>query len=140
MEEAIEEYESALKEEVKRGEILFRLSMLYARSGRCDRVLAILEDLEGTEYELAGRLLLGECYLGGGEGRKALMHLLEALQMVDLAVARGEEGLTQAYDEILYDDERMARLLADRLVAFFESEGWEGKVASLRDRVDEIVT
>jgi len=138
VEEAIEEYELALKEGVKRGEVLFSLSLLYAERGRCDRVLSLFEDLVGTEYELAGRFLLGKCYLGVGEGRKALMHLLEALKMVDLAVARGKEGLTQAYEEILYEDEKRARLLADRLVDFFESEDWEGRVTSLRERVEKI--
>jgi len=138
VEEAIEEYEIALKEGVKRGEVLFNVSLLYAERGRRDRVLSLFEDLVGTEYELAGRFLLGKCYLGEGEGRKALVHLLETLKMVDLAMARGKEGLTQAYGEILYEDEKRARLLADRLVDFFESEGWEGKVISLRDGVEEI--
>jgi len=135
VEEAIEEYELALEEGV---EVLLNLSLLYAERGRCDRVLSLFKDLVGTEYELAGRFLLGKCYLGEGEGRKALMHLLEALKMVDLAMARGKEGLTQAYEEILYEDEKRARLLADRLVDFFESEGWEEKVASLRERVEKI--
>jgi len=138
VEEAIEEYELALKEGVKRGEVLFNLSSLYAERGQCDRVLALFKDLVGTEYELAGRFLLGKCYRGEGEGRKALMHLLEALKVVDPAVAKGKEGLTQAYEEILYEDEKRARLLADRLVDFFESEGWEGKVTSLGERVEKI--
>ncbi len=72
---------------------------------------------------------------GGSEGP---CHLLEALKMVDLVVARGKEGLTQAYEEILYESEKRARLLAGRLVDFFESEGWEGRVTSLRERVEEI--
>ncbi len=138
VEEAIEEYELALKEGVKRGEVLFNLSLLYAKRGRCDRLLSLLEDLVGTEYELASRFLLGKCYLGEGEGRKALMHLLEALKMVDPAMAKGKEGLTQAYEEILHGDGKRARLLADCLVDFFESEGWEGKATSLRERVEEI--
>jgi len=136
--EAIEEYELLLKEGVKRREVLFNLSLLYAERGECDRLPSLFEDLVGTEYELAGRFLLGRCYLGKGEGRKALMHLLEALKMVDLVTARGKEDLTQAYEEILYEDEKRARFLARRLVDFFESEGWEGKVASLRERVEKI--
>ncbi len=138
VEEAIEEYELALKEGVKRGEVLFNLSLLHAERGRCDRALSLFRGLVGTEYELAGRFLLGKCYLGEGEGRKALVHLLEALKMVDLVVARGKEGLTQAYEEILYEGEKRARLLAGRLVDFFESEGWEGRVTSLREKMEEI--
>ncbi len=138
VEEAIEEYGLALKEGVKRGEVLFNLSFLHAGRGRCNRLLPLLQDLVGTEYELAGQFLLGKCYLGEGEARKALRHLLEALKIVDPAVARGEEGLTQAYEEILYEDEKRARLLVDRVVDFFESEGWEGKAISLRERVEEI--
>ena len=138
VEEAIEEYKLALKEGVQRGEVLFNLSLLYAERGRCDRALSLFKDLVGTEYELAGRFLLGRCYLREGEGQKALMHLLEALKMVDLAVARGKEGLTQAYEEILYEDERRSRLLGDRVIDFFESEGWEAKVTSLRERVEKI--
>ena len=138
VEEAIEEYELALKEGMKREEVIFNLFLLYAERGRCDRVLSLLQDLVGTEYELAGRFLLGKCYFGEGEGRKALMHLLEALKMVDLAVTREKEGLTQAYEEILYEDEKRARLLAHRLVDFFESEGWKEKVASLREKVEKI--
>lgn len=138
VEEAIEEYELALREGVKGGEALFNLSLLYAERGRSDQVLSLFEDLVGTEYELAGQFLLGKCYLGEGEGRKALMHLLEALKMVDSTMARGKEGLTQAYEEILYEDEKRARLLAHRLVDFFESEGWEGKVTSLRETVEKI--
>jgi tetratricopeptide (TPR) repeat protein len=136
VEEAIEEYELALKEGVTRGEVLFNLSLLYAERGRCDQLLSLFKDLVGTEYELAGRFLLGKCYLGEREGREALMHLLEALKMVDPMTPR--EGLTQAYEEILYEDGKRAHLLADRLVDFFESEGWEEKVTSLRERVEKI--
>lgn len=138
VEEAIEEYESALERGVGRGEVHFTLSMLYAERGRCDRLLSLLEDLVGTEYELACRFLLGRCYLERGEGRKALIYLLEALKMVDPAVARGQEGLAQAYEEILYEDEERARLLAHRLVEFFEGEGWGEKVASLRETLEGI--
>jgi tetratricopeptide (TPR) repeat protein len=139
VEEAIEEYELALKEGVKRGEVLFNLFFLYAEKGWCDQLLSLLKDLVGTEYELAGRFLLGKCYLGEGEGREALMHLLEALKMVDPKMAREKEGLTQAYEEILYEDGKRAHLLADRLVDFFESEGWEEKITSLRERVEKIM-
>ncbi len=72
VEEAIEEYELALKEGVKRGEVLFNLSFSMRRGGGVTDPLPI-QGLVGTEYELAGRFLLGKCYLGEGEGRKALV-------------------------------------------------------------------
>ncbi len=138
-EEAIQEYELALREGVRSQELLFNLCALYGEVGRCEEASGHSPGLLATaEYGLPTHLLLGECYRRRGESQKALEHLLSALKVMDLSKARGDkERLSQAYDHYMRSDGEGVRHLVDLLSHFLREEGGEEKVAWLRERWEE---
>jgi tetratricopeptide (TPR) repeat protein len=146
VEDAIEAYEAVEKAGVDRPAVHFSLGLLYQEQLRFKEAISQFERaITQPDYRLGSHFALGECHRALGRIDEALEHFVEALKIVDLStVRRGQaDDLIQLYEHladgyITKGDQERAIEFMNALVVFLSEQGWEDKVKSARQRLDEL--
>ncbi len=146
VEDAIEAYEAVEKAGVDRPAVHFSLGLLYQEQLRFKEAISQFERaITHPDYRLGSHFALGECHRALGRIDEALEHFVEALKIVDLStVRRGQaDDLIQLYEHladgyITKGDQERAIEFMNALVVFLSAQGWEDKVKSARQRLDEL--
>lgn len=141
--EATELYEQVLAAGVTRVDVLFNLGLLYREQQRYNEAVRLLEQTTGVqEYALSSHFALGQCYHATGQMQRAIEHLLQVMQIVDLAqVKRGQADEVVRLYETLADSYKsvgntaQAQKIFESLIAFLSQQGWQDKVVQVRQHV-----
>jgi len=144
--DAIANYEPAMKIGVDSAAIHFNIGILYQDKLRFEDAITHLEmSAKSHDYRLASCFALGESYRARGRSEKAVENFIEVLKIVDLGtVQHGQaDRLIELYenlaDSLVSGGKReQASSFANALVDFLSKRGWEDKAMNARDRLDTI--
>ncbi len=146
IDEAIANYEAAMRDGADSLAIHFNLGILYQDKLRFEEAIEQLEiSAQSHDFRLASCYALGESYRARGRSEKAVENFIEVLKIVDLAtVQHGQaDRLIELYenlaDSLVSGGKReQAGSFANALVDFLSKRGWKDKAKQARTRLDTI--